>query len=67
MKKFNISVIVPPYAHQALICANSKNKNNKNNFKVFGIDKNIEKVKHNIKDICSVLPFSNSKLNSLIN
>ena len=69
MKKFNISVIGLGFVGlpTACILANSKNKNNKNNFKVFGIDKNIEKVKHNIKDICKNKKLSSDpKLNSLI-
>ena len=69
MKKLNISVIGLGFVGlpTACILANSKNKYNKKNFKVIGIDKNIDKVKHKIKNIFKNKKISSDpKLNSLI-
>ena len=69
MSKLNISVIGLGFVGlpTACILANSKNKKNKNQFKVFGIDKNLKKVKKDIENINKKNKFSaDVKLNSLI-
>ena len=64
MSKLNISVIGLGFVGlpTACILANSKNKKNKNQFKVFGIDKNLKKVK---KLIIKMIKTLNNEKNTL--